>query len=107
MSATTWLIIPVLCVATALFVIPACAEDARHSKPVCTAKIRGKIWPEKTSANSAVPTEMCAPRRFSYRWQQLTVDVSELRADAARKPVIAGLAIVTRTKTGSAVTPPN
>jgi hypothetical protein len=40
-----------------------------------------------------VPVEMCAPKRFHYAWQQLTIDVAHLRAATKRKEVVASLPI--------------
>jgi len=107
MSATTWLIIPLLLVVPML---KAGEQDAER-KPACNAKSRGRLWPEKTSRGAAVPIEICAPKHWTYRWQQLTVDVAQLRSAAAPKPVIASLVAATRTagspKAAGAVIPPD
>jgi hypothetical protein len=63
--------------------------------------MRGKLWPEKTSRGAGVPIEICVPKRWKYAWQQLTIDVSQMRAIAKRKPVIAGLASSDKTETHS------
>jgi hypothetical protein len=96
MAATTWLTIPVLLVVPALLAVPSPAQGAESVKPVCNAKARGRLWPEKTSHGAAVPIEICAPKGFGYRWQQVTVDVSQLRADAVEKPLVVSVAAVTR-----------
>lgn len=110
MAATTWLTIPIALVIPTLLTVPARAGDTQHTKPVCNAKTRGLLWPEKTSRGAAVPIEICAPKRWAYSWQQLTVDVTQLRA-AAREPVRAGGAGETRTaegaKTSGAATAPD
>ena len=87
MSATTWLMIPILCAPT-LLAVPALAGNTQQVKPACNAKTRGSLWPEKTSRGAAVPIEICAPKRWAFSWQQLTVDVSQLRAAAAQGPAI-------------------
>jgi hypothetical protein len=70
-----------------LFLIPvflaaACfAEDATPAKPECNAENLHKIWPEKTSRRPGAPVEICVEKHhLRYRWQPLTVDISELRA---------------------------
>jgi hypothetical protein len=85
MSTNPWAVIAVF------LTIPCYAQSAAPAKPVCNAHTRGKLWPEKTSRGADVPIEICAPKRWKYAWRQLTVDVSQLRTIAARKPVIAGL----------------
>ncbi len=97
MAATTWLIVSMVLVVPTLLIVPARAGDTQHSKPVCSAKTRGSLWPEKTSRGAAVPIEICAPKHWAYAWQQLTVDVAQLRAAAAQEPVRASGAGETRT----------
>jgi hypothetical protein len=82
MSRTSRLAVPLLAVAA------LCAATEKPVKPVCTAQLRGKLWPEKN------PVELCAPKRFHYEWQQLTIDVSHLRAATRRKEVVASLPAV-------------
>jgi hypothetical protein len=71
-----------------LFLIPvvlaaAClADDATSAKPECNAQNLHKIWPEKADRRSGVPVEICVEKHLRYRWQALTVDISELRAQA-------------------------
>jgi hypothetical protein len=55
-------------------------ETGKAEKPECNAQARGKLWPEKAGRGASTPVEICAPHGFSYRWKQLTVDVSELKA---------------------------
>jgi hypothetical protein len=109
MAATTWLIIPAVLVVPMLLTIPAQAGNTQPIRPVCNAKTRGSLWPEKTSRGAAVPIEICAPKHWAYSWQQLTVDVTQLRA-AAQKPVRANGAAVTPTaadaKTATTTAPP-
>jgi hypothetical protein len=88
-----------------LLAVSGCAQGAEATKPVCNAQIRGEIWPEKAARISGVPIEICSKAARKYRWRQLTVDVSQLKGKTGRKPVIASLAVVTRTKAASAATP--
>src|SRR5438067_1643355 len=76
------------------FVGSCCAEDPPSAKPVCNARTRGKLWPEKAARHSlAGPIEMCAVRLWRYRWEQLTVDVAQLRTESeAPKPPAHALA---------------
>jgi hypothetical protein len=98
-----------------LLTVPAQAlgaqGDTQPVKPICNAKTRGSLWPEKTSRGAAVPIEICAPKRWAYSWQQLTVDVTQLRATAAQEPIRTNGAAVTLTaetaKTAGAATAPD
>jgi hypothetical protein len=79
--------------AVPLVIAPLCLLAEEPAKPACTAQIRGKLWPEKTARGAGVPVEICAPKRFHYAWQQLTIDVAHLRAATKRKQVVASLPI--------------
>jgi hypothetical protein len=108
MSPTVWLIVP-------LFATVSCfAQSAVHSeteKPACTERIRGKLWPEKAARTARVPVEICAPKRWKYRWQQITIDVSQLRNVTKRKTEIAAvtavLPVVGKVGANSVRTPPD
>jgi len=95
MARTGWFVVAML-IGTAVY-----AAAADPPKPPCNAQTRGKLWPEKTSRGAGVPIEICAPKRWKYAWQQLTIDVSQMRAIAKRKPVIAGLASADKVETHS------
>jgi hypothetical protein len=87
-------VIPILLAAS------CCASGAEPAKPACNAQTRGELWPE-TGRVSGTPIEICSKAHRKYRWQQLTVDVSQLKGAPRRKPVIATLANVTRTDTNA------
>ena len=66
-----------------LFLAAVClADEAPRAKPDCNAENVHKIWPEQNSARPTVPIEICVEKHQHYRWQPLTVDISELRAQA-------------------------
>jgi hypothetical protein len=85
MSKTVWLAVPLL------LIVPCGSNAAEKTKPECTERTRGKLWPEKTARGAAVPVEICAPKGWHYRWQQLTIDISQLRAATKRKEELAVL----------------
>jgi hypothetical protein len=90
----------------AMLVATACyGEEAAVVKPVCSAETQGKLWPEKTSRGSGVPVEICVARHWKYRWEQLTVDVSQLKG--RHKPAIAAVTRAAGTKASSMATPPD
>ena len=76
---------PILRFAIPILITMSCyAESPSPAKPVCNAQTRGKLWPENTARHAATaPIELCSMRRWRYRWEQLTVDVTQLRAKAA------------------------
>ena len=78
-----------------LLAISACAPGAESAKPACNAQTRGDLWPE-TARASGTPIEICSKAHKRYRWEQLTVDISQLKGKTERKPVMANLAAVTR-----------
>jgi hypothetical protein len=94
MTAGAWLAIPML------FAVSFCAPGAEPVKPVCNAQTQGNLWPEKTSRGSEVPVEICSKVHRKYRWEQLTVDVSQLKGVDSKKP-IAGRFDVVKTSTVS------
>lgn len=66
-----------------VFLAAAClADDTTTPKPECNAGNVHKIWPEQNNPRPGVPIEICVEKRLHYRWQPLTVDISELRAQA-------------------------
>lgn len=56
------------------------AQEAGAVKPECNAQTKGNLWPEKIFRGSNKPVEICVARYWKYRWEQLTVDISQLRA---------------------------
>jgi len=90
----------------AILMATACyGEEAALVKPACNAEAQGKLWPEKTSRGSGVPVEICVAKYWKYRWEQLTVDVSQLKA--RHKPVVAAVTRAAGTKASSKPTPPD
>lgn len=71
-----------------LVLIPVClgaacfAEEATPAKPECNAENLHKIWPEKTNWRPDVPIEICVEKHLRYRWQPMTVNISDLRVQA-------------------------
>ena len=75
MGTVKWLAIPMMIVFSGYAESPPPAP-----KPVCNAQNRGRLWPEKAGRHTAgAPIELCSMHFLKYRWQKLTVDVSELR----------------------------
>jgi hypothetical protein len=89
MSKTVWLAVNLL------LIVPCASPAAEKTKPECTEKTRGKLWPEKTSRGADVPIEICAPKGWHYRWQQLTIDISQLKAATKPKEEVAVLPVST------------
>lgn len=63
------------------------------AKPRCTAKLRGRFWPEAANSDrNLVSTlarsgqlEMCVVRVWRHRWEALTVHVGQLAEERDRK----------------------
>lgn len=75
----------------------AAAEEA--VKPQCTAKIRGRFWPEEANTDQSVTRkaikcgelQICTVRGIRHRWEYMTIHVSQLRS-ADPQPVSACVA---------------
>ena len=71
-------------VALVLLAIPCCAGEA--GKPPCNKQNRGRLWPDQANTDPAAlkqagqrgELQMCTLGAFRYRWQPLTVHVSQL-----------------------------
>ena len=71
--------------------IPCFPEET--GKPPCNAQNRGRIWPEGAaldralarSAESCGQPEICTAGLWRYRWQPLTVHISQLGPKAKRE----------------------
>ena len=98
MAVTAKLFLPIL------MVTACCADDINPAaKPACNAQNENKLWPEKTSKGTGVPIEICVTKYWGYRWEQLTVDVSQLKG----KHKAAGTATTGPvTRASNAATPP-
>jgi hypothetical protein len=71
--------------------IPACfGQDP--AKPRCTGKIRGTLWPEAANTDHKAlqraarsgKLEVCAATTWRYRWQPMTVTVTQLAEARSR-----------------------
>ncbi len=71
-----WMAIPVLAV---------CAQAEVVSKPPCNRQNRGRLWPEQKSARACRAIEICTLHVWKYRWEPLTVHVSQLAKDPKRR----------------------
>lgn len=76
--------------------VSCCVRGAEPAKPACNAQTQGALWPE-TGRVLGTPIEICSKAHRKYRWEQLTVDVSQLKGNLGPKPVMASLAAVTKT----------
>lgn len=58
----------------------------QDGKPRCTAKLRGRFWPEAANSDRELVStlarsgqlEMCVVRVWKHRWEALTVHVGQL-----------------------------
>jgi hypothetical protein len=65
----------------------------QDGKPRCSAKLRGRFWPEQANSDAKLAVtvarsgqlEMCAVRVWKYRWETLTVHVSQLAKERGQK----------------------
>jgi hypothetical protein len=66
--------------------LPAAACLAEEAKPPCNARNQGRLWPARAETDGAFARraarcgelELCALAGWRYRWQRVTVHVSQL-----------------------------
>jgi hypothetical protein len=63
-----------------------CCFAQQPDKPVCNKKNQGALWPAPGEADACHPVEMCSLDVWKYRWEPVTVDVSQLAKDRKRRP---------------------
>ena len=84
-AAAKWMLMSVLC-GWACF-----AEES--ARPACNARNNGQFWPEQANTNHAAARraercgelQICAPSQWRYRWQPLTVHISQLGKGSKRE----------------------
>ena len=70
----------------ALLTLLSAACMAEEERPRCTSLIRGRFWPEQANWDRAASRRaeqcgelmICTQRAWRYRWEPLTVHVSQL-----------------------------
>ena len=67
-----WLLIPA---------IVACGWAGNAERPRCNADTRGAIWPQGNDRTADRPLEICTLSVWKYRWEQVTISVSQLTKD--------------------------
>ena len=72
-----WLLIPLLAT------LPGLAQEP--PKPPCNARNHGMLWSGGHAPDARGPIELCALSVWKYRWEPLTVDVSQLAKDRKSK----------------------
>lgn len=53
-------------------------------RPACNARTRGTLWPPRPSNDPRASVELCTAKRWKYRWEPLTVHISELGKNTVR-----------------------
>jgi hypothetical protein len=69
----------------AVLMLAACLQAEQPVRPTCNREHRGQLWPEQKSKQPCRAIEICTMRRLRYRWEPLTVHVSQLPRDPKRK----------------------
>ena len=62
-----------------------CAFAETPAKPKCEARNRGELWPPVNLRDSCHALEMCTRDVWKYRWEPLTVSISQLAPGAKHK----------------------
>jgi hypothetical protein len=65
---------------------------AQNGKPRCSAKLHGRFWPEQANSDAKLAValarsgelEICSVRVWKYRWESLTVHISQLAKDGGQ-----------------------
>jgi hypothetical protein len=76
---------------TALVALFAALSFTQISKPVCSGKNQGRLWPEEANYNRQAARkfylsgelEMCTMTPWRHRWKALSVNIHQLEAKRA------------------------
>jgi hypothetical protein len=68
-----WLLIPTIGL--------ACCFAEQVKKPACDKQHQGMAWPEQDARSACTEIEVCTVGVWKYRWQPVTVHVSQLAKD--------------------------
>lgn len=77
MMPARWILVPSLML--------GCMWAQAPQKPRCNAQHSGELWPPHPASGSCRPIEMCTLNVWKYRWEPLTVHVSQLAKDPRRR----------------------
>ena len=69
-----------------LVLISASAGSQPSEKPRCTKENRGMVWPPESARNNCSEVEVCTFHIWNYRWESVTVHVSQLAKNKRRRP---------------------
>jgi hypothetical protein len=67
------------------FVAVGCAWAGEPEKPRCNAQHRGELWPATATPGSDQSLQMCTLDVWKYRWEPVTVSVSQLSKERKRE----------------------
>ena len=78
--------------ALAILLLGLCLAQ-EDGKPRCTAKLRGRFWPEAANSDRNLVSnlalsgqlEMCVVRVWKHRWDPLTVNTAQLAKEREQK----------------------
>src|SRR5215469_15401923 len=59
-------------------VVMVCCFAQQSGKPACTARTQGMAWREQNARNACGEIQVCTLNVWKYRWQPVTVHVSQL-----------------------------
>jgi len=65
--------------------LAGCLLSQDAVKPLCNAENRGRSWSGREARTSCTQVEICSRAGRKYRWIAVTVPVSQLWKDPARK----------------------
>ena len=68
-----------------LVLISASAGSQPSEKPRCTKENRGMVWPPERARNTCSEVEVCVFHVWNYRWDSVTVHVSQLAKNKRRR----------------------
>jgi hypothetical protein len=72
-----WMLVPMLALGALM--------GGEPQKPVCNAQNRGRLWPEGAARGTCRSVEICTVDVWKYRWEPVTISVSQLSRGTKRK----------------------
>jgi hypothetical protein len=68
-----------------LVLISASAGLPPSERPRCTKENRGMVWPPESARDACSEVEVCTFHVWNYRWDAVTVHVSQLAKNKRRR----------------------
>ena len=84
----------------------ACAFAEQPERPPCNKQNRGMVWPEPRTQNTCTEVQVCTRAVRKYRWESVTVHVSQLPKDPKQRSACESTSAPSSVTAGGGAEPP-